>query len=131
MNNVVPPAADIAREFPNQLACIFIRNITADYSDHKNPLLNVERTMEGIPQSKWFVYDSLENLLSLDIQNGTCHPIGKRKSTNLEWWMGRRCWYIYNDATRYEVSRIYDNVVSLSKFIFMQIKTDWPYLQLI
>ena len=85
MNNVVPPAADIAREFPNQLACIFIRNITADYSDHKNPLLNVERTMEGIPQSKWFVYDSLENLLSLDIQNGTCHPIGKE---NQQTWSG-------------------------------------------
>eukprot|EP00834_Sanchytrium_tribonematis_P007484 NODE_682_length_4785_cov_0.471831.p2 type:complete len:374 gc:universal NODE_682_length_4785_cov_0.471831:3415-2294(-) len=77
INTVVGPSADMAREFPDQVLCIFIRNITASYFDENNPFLDLTNTMKGVAKEKWFVYDDLSNIKDLDVLRGQCHPLGK------------------------------------------------------
>jgi len=67
---------DFARKFPNQLACIFIRNITATFPDYYNSQINLEEDFQGVPREKWFVWDKAEDLYNIDITSGNCHPPG-------------------------------------------------------
>ena len=77
INNIVPPYTDIAKTYPDQILCIFIRNVTADYPTAINPLVNLVKSFDGVPNEKWFVYDNLSNIKDLDVENGECHPKGK------------------------------------------------------
>jgi phosphatidate phosphatase APP1 len=64
------------RRFPTNLACIFIRNITATYPDFSTPLVNLEESFQGIPRIQWFVFDQPSDIINVDPSSGNCHPPG-------------------------------------------------------
>ncbi|KAI0748712.1 hypothetical protein C8Q80DRAFT_1337269 [Daedaleopsis nitida] len=60
----------IAEQFPNNIACIFIRNTSATDSDDKIPYDTSE--FKNIPNNTYFFYRTAEDLMNLDIENGEC-----------------------------------------------------------
>jgi hypothetical protein len=75
-NDLIKAYPEFARNFPSQLGCIFIRNITHSYPDYSNPLIDLEKEFQGVPRTKWYVFNNAEELLSVDILGGNCHPAG-------------------------------------------------------
>jgi phosphatidate phosphatase APP1 len=75
-NTLIKAYPEFARNFPSQLGCIFIRNITYTYPDYSNSLIDLEKEFEGVPRTKWFVFNTPEELYSTDIVGGNCHPAG-------------------------------------------------------
>jgi len=67
---------NFARQYPNNTACIFLRNITASYPNFENPMMNLQKSFDGVPPEKWFVFDNATSLLNVNIPNGNCHPNG-------------------------------------------------------
>ncbi|TFK48542.1 hypothetical protein OE88DRAFT_1684649 [Heliocybe sulcata] len=60
----------ISTQFPNQLACIFIRNTSSTDSDDKIPYNTKE--FQNVSSDKYFFYRVPEDLFNLDIANGQC-----------------------------------------------------------
>ena len=60
----------IAQQFPQQLACIFIRNTTATDSDDKLPYDT--SAFKNVNSSQYFFYTHPTDLLDLDIAGGQC-----------------------------------------------------------
>ncbi|KAI0807972.1 hypothetical protein C8Q74DRAFT_104649 [Fomes fomentarius] len=60
----------IAEQFPNNIACIFIRNTSATDPDDKIPYDTSE--FENIKNGTYFFYRTAEDLFDLDIENGEC-----------------------------------------------------------
>ncbi|KAI0766334.1 hypothetical protein BD413DRAFT_570107 [Trametes elegans] len=60
----------IAEQFPNQIACIFIRNTSATDPDDKIPFSTKE--FKNINNNTWFFYRTADDLFNLDIANGQC-----------------------------------------------------------
>eukprot|EP00834_Sanchytrium_tribonematis_P007881 NODE_794_length_3854_cov_0.407082.p2 type:complete len:371 gc:universal NODE_794_length_3854_cov_0.407082:323-1435(+) len=68
---------EISKKYPDQLGCIFIRNITASYPDFSNIRVNIQEKFDGVPNEKWFVFDHPDDLKDINITSGNCHPPGK------------------------------------------------------
>ncbi|KAI0658783.1 hypothetical protein C8Q70DRAFT_990325 [Cubamyces menziesii] len=60
----------IAQQFPNQIACIFIRNTSATDPDDKIPYSTKE--FKNLPNNTWFFYRTADDLYNLNITGGQC-----------------------------------------------------------
>ncbi|KAI9069069.1 hypothetical protein FKP32DRAFT_1617696 [Trametes sanguinea] len=60
----------IAQQFPNQIACIFIRNTSATDPDDKIPYSTSD--FKNLPNNTWFFYRTADDLFNLNITNGQC-----------------------------------------------------------
>ncbi|KAI0374582.1 hypothetical protein BV20DRAFT_960700 [Pilatotrama ljubarskyi] len=60
----------IAQQFPNQIACIFIRNTSATDPDDKIPFSTSD--FKNLPNNTWFFYRTADDLFNLNITNGQC-----------------------------------------------------------
>ena len=60
----------IATQFPNQLACIFIRNTSATDSDDKLPYNT--QPFQNVSNSSYFFYNDPQDLMNLNITAGQC-----------------------------------------------------------
>jgi phosphatidate phosphatase APP1 len=75
-NTLIKAYPQFARDHPEQLACIFIRNITYTYPDYSNPLIDLEKEFQGVPRQQWFVFNTPDDLYNIDIASLNCHPPG-------------------------------------------------------
>ncbi|KAM5530286.1 hypothetical protein V8D89_013382 [Ganoderma adspersum] len=60
----------IAQQFPNNIACIFIRNTSSTDSDDKIP--SDTGSFKNIKNGTYFFYRTAEDLVDLNITNGEC-----------------------------------------------------------
>ncbi|TCD60431.1 hypothetical protein EIP91_010073 [Steccherinum ochraceum] len=60
----------ITMQFPNQTACIFIRNTSATDSDDKIPYSTKE--FQNISSSQYFFYRTPDDLMNIDVTSGNC-----------------------------------------------------------
>jgi len=60
----------ITMQFPNQTACIFIRNTSATDSDDKIPYSTKE--FQNLSSSQYFFYRTPDDLMNIDIASGNC-----------------------------------------------------------
>ncbi|TBU35404.1 hypothetical protein BD311DRAFT_707329 [Dichomitus squalens] len=60
----------IAQQFPNNIACIFIRNTSSTDSDDKIPYDT--KPFQNVKNGTYFFYRTAEDLAKLDIVNGQC-----------------------------------------------------------
>ncbi|KAH9927161.1 uncharacterized protein BXZ73DRAFT_90838 [Epithele typhae] len=60
----------IAQQFPNNIACIFIRNTSATDSDDKIPFDT--SAFKNLPNNTYFFYRTADDLVNLDIPSGQC-----------------------------------------------------------
>ncbi|KAI0672666.1 hypothetical protein C8Q78DRAFT_1020750 [Trametes maxima] len=60
----------IAQQFPDQIACIFIRNTSATDPDDKIPFSTSD--FKNINNNTWFFYRTADDLFNLDIASGQC-----------------------------------------------------------
>ncbi|RPD56367.1 hypothetical protein L226DRAFT_573965 [Lentinus tigrinus ALCF2SS1-7] len=60
----------IAQQFPNNIACIFIRNTSATDSDDKIPYDT--SPFKNVKNGTYFFYRTAEDLMNLDIEGGQC-----------------------------------------------------------
>jgi phosphatidate phosphatase APP1 len=67
---------NFAKQYPNNTACIFIRNTTYSYPNFSNPTVNLERDFQGVPRSRWFVFNEPSDLFDIDFTSDNCHPPG-------------------------------------------------------
>ncbi|THH28199.1 hypothetical protein EUX98_g5977 [Antrodiella citrinella] len=60
----------ITTQFPNQTACIFIRNTSATDSDDKIPYSM--KAFQNISSSQYFFYRTPDDLMNIDVSSGNC-----------------------------------------------------------
>jgi len=60
----------IATQFPNQTACIFIRNTSATDSEDKIPYNT--KNFQNLSSNQYFFYTTADDLMNLDIASGQC-----------------------------------------------------------
>lgn len=64
------------KNHPNQVACIFIRNVTHTYPEFWQHDVDLEETFKGLPRGKWFVFNEASDLEKINITGGSCRPTG-------------------------------------------------------
>ncbi|KAH8099621.1 hypothetical protein BXZ70DRAFT_1000825 [Cristinia sonorae] len=61
---------EITTQFPNQTACIFIRNTSATDPDDKIPYNT--KPFQNISTNQYFFYRTAEDLMNIDVTSGNC-----------------------------------------------------------
>ena len=82
-SNAVTAFSQMARDYPDSVSCVFIRNITATYPDYSSRI-DLEEEFKDVPNRKWFVFDAPEDLYDIDFASGSCRPPGvpEEQTTN-------------------------------------------------
>ncbi|KAF4554705.1 Hypothetical protein D9617_4g004600 [Elsinoe fawcettii] len=70
-SDVMKDYPQLAKDFPDQVQCIFLRNTSATDSGNKFPYDT--SGFEGIPQNKYMFFVNADDLSNLDIANGQCY----------------------------------------------------------
>ena len=60
----------IAQQYPNNIACIFIRNTSSTDSSDKIPYSTKE--FQNVNSSQYFFYRTAEDIVNLDVAGGQC-----------------------------------------------------------
>lgn len=61
----------LAKDYPGQVQCIFLRNVTA--TDEKDLFPYDTSGFEGLDQKQWMFFNVADDLRNLDIVNGNCY----------------------------------------------------------
>ncbi|KAG8629615.1 hypothetical protein KVT40_003480 [Elsinoe batatas] len=70
-SDVMKDYPQLAKDFPDQVQCIFLRNTSATDSGNRFPYDT--SGFEGIPQDKYMFFVNADDLYNLDIANGQCY----------------------------------------------------------
>ena len=61
----------LAKDYPGQVQCIFLRNVTATDAEDLFPYDT--SGFEGLDQKQWMFFNVADDLRNLDIVNGNCY----------------------------------------------------------